>query len=64
MLERAGREGEAIEHYEAARRVQPQSEFVLRRLSELYARGGHNDHAERIRRVLEGRANEQVAGKE
>lgn len=63
MLERAGREGEAIEHYEAARRVQPQSEFVLRRLSELYARGGHNDHAERIRRVLEGRANEQVAGK-
>jgi tetratricopeptide (TPR) repeat protein len=41
MLERAGREPEAIEHYEAARRVQPASEFVLRRLSELYARGGH-----------------------
>ncbi|HLL72961.1 MAG TPA: tetratricopeptide repeat protein [Pyrinomonadaceae bacterium] len=41
MLERAGREAQAIEHYEAARRVQPQSEFVLRRLSELYARGGH-----------------------
>jgi tetratricopeptide (TPR) repeat protein len=41
MLERAGREEQAIEHYEAARRVQPQSEFVLRRLSELYARGGH-----------------------
>lgn len=63
MLERAGREDQAIEHYEAARRVQPQSEFVLHRLSELYARGGRNDHAERIRRVLEGHANEQVAGK-
>jgi Flp pilus assembly protein TadD len=64
MLERAGREGEAIEHYEAARRVQPQSEFVLRRLVELYARNGHNDRAEQTRRALEGRANEQVAGKE
>jgi len=45
MLERAGRDGEAIEHYEAARRAQPQSEFVLRRLSELYARGGHRAEA-------------------
>ena len=45
MLERAGREDEAIEHYEAARRAQPQSEFVLRRLSELYARGGHRAEA-------------------
>jgi Flp pilus assembly protein TadD len=64
MLERAGREDQAIEHYEAARRLQPQSAFVLRRLSELYARNGHSDHAEHIRRALEGRANEQVAGKE
>jgi len=45
MLERAGREAEAIEHYEAARRAQPQSEFVLRRLSELYARGGYRAEA-------------------
>ncbi len=36
MLERAGREEQAIEHYEAARRVQPAAEFVLRRLAELY----------------------------
>ncbi|HEY9401912.1 MAG TPA: tetratricopeptide repeat protein [Pyrinomonadaceae bacterium] len=64
MLERAGRDGEAIEHYEAARRAQPQSEFVLRRLSELYARGGHADHAEQIRRALAGRTDEQVGGKE
>jgi Flp pilus assembly protein TadD len=38
MLERAGREDQAIEHYEAARRLQPASELVLRRLAELYAR--------------------------
>jgi Flp pilus assembly protein TadD len=47
MLERAGREGQAIEHYEAARRVQPQSEFVQRRLVELYARNGRNGGNER-----------------
>lgn len=64
MLERAGREDAAIEHYEAARRVQPQSEFVLRRLVELYTRSGQADRTERIRRALEGHANEQVAGKE
>ncbi|HEV7902976.1 MAG TPA: tetratricopeptide repeat protein [Pyrinomonadaceae bacterium] len=64
MLERAGREDVAIEHYEAARRVQPQSEFVLRRLIELYTRSGHADRTEQIRRVLYGGANEQVAGKE
>jgi Flp pilus assembly protein TadD len=45
MLERAGREEQAIEHYEAARRLQPASEFVLRRLSELYARNGHHVEA-------------------
>jgi len=64
MLERAGREDQAIEHYEAARRAQPQSEFVLRRLSELYARNGRADRAEETRRTLAGQANEQVAGKE
>ncbi|HEY0101476.1 MAG TPA: tetratricopeptide repeat protein [Pyrinomonadaceae bacterium] len=64
MLERAGREDQAIEHYEAARRVQPQSEFVLRRLVELYARNGQGERAEQTRRALDGRANEQVAGKE
>ncbi|MCA1567326.1 MAG: tetratricopeptide repeat protein [Acidobacteria bacterium] len=62
MLERAGREDQAIEHYEAARRARPQSEFVLRRLSELYARNGRADRAEEIRRTLA--AGEQVAGKE
>jgi Flp pilus assembly protein TadD len=40
MLERAGRDDQAIEHYEAARRLQPASELVLGRLAELYARNG------------------------
>jgi Flp pilus assembly protein TadD len=64
MLERAGREDQAIEHYEAARRSQPQSEFVLRRLSELYARNGHAERAEQTSRALAGHATEQIAGKE
>ncbi|HEX8458570.1 MAG TPA: tetratricopeptide repeat protein [Pyrinomonadaceae bacterium] len=64
MLERAGRDSDAVAHYEAARRLQPQSEFVLHRLAELYARGGQSGHAEQIRRALAGQANEQVAGKE
>lgn len=64
LLERAGREAEAIEHYEAARRVQPQSEFVLQRLAELYARNGRGDRAEQARRALGVNANEQIAGKE
>jgi Flp pilus assembly protein TadD len=49
MLERAGREDEAIEHYEAARRAQPASELVLRRLSELYARNGRTEAASLVR---------------
>lgn len=64
MLERAGREEQAIEHYEAARRVQPAAEFVLRRLVELYARNGHSDRAEQTRLALAGYSNEQIAGKE
>lgn len=64
MLERAGRDEQAIEHYEAARRAQPAAEFVLRRLAELYARNGHGDRAEQTRLALAGYANEQITGKE
>ena len=64
MLERAGRGEQAIEHYEAARRVQPQSEFVLQRLAELYARSGHSDRAEQARRSLTVNVTEQIAGKD
>ncbi len=64
ILERAGRDEQAIEHYEAARRLQPASDLVLRRLVELYARNGHSDRAEQTRLALAGHTNEQVAGNE
>jgi Flp pilus assembly protein TadD len=46
MLERAGREDDAIKHYEAALRVQPNSTIALRRVIDLYHRTGRNDRAE------------------
>lgn len=62
LLERAGRDEEAIKHYEHARRLQPDSAGVLRRLSDLYGRTGHRDEADETRRALEAaEANETVA---
>ena len=52
LLERAGREVEAVKHYEAARRLQPNSPAVLQRLAELYERGGRSSDAEIARRAL------------
>ena len=53
LLERVGREDKAVEHYEAARRIQPSSTAVLRRLAELYDRGGQKDKAEAARVALQ-----------
>jgi Flp pilus assembly protein TadD len=52
MLERAGRERDAIKHLEAAQRLQPTSATVLRRLADLYQRTGHRDEAVSALRVL------------
>jgi Flp pilus assembly protein TadD len=52
MLERLGRDEEAIRYYEAARRLQPNSEFTLRRLVDLYGRMGRTNEAEDARRAL------------
>ncbi|MCA1591691.1 MAG: tetratricopeptide repeat protein [Acidobacteria bacterium] len=52
LLERMGRDDEAVRHYEQARRLQPDSANVLRRLADLYARTGHPDEAEQTRHVL------------
>ncbi|MDQ3257655.1 MAG: tetratricopeptide repeat protein [Acidobacteriota bacterium] len=52
LLERADREVDAVKHYEAARRLQPNSPVVLQRLAELYERGGRNSDAEIARRAL------------
>ncbi|HYO63040.1 MAG TPA: tetratricopeptide repeat protein [Pyrinomonadaceae bacterium] len=40
LLERSGRDDEAIKHYEAARRLQPTSADLQRRLADLYRRTG------------------------
>lgn len=53
LLERVGREEKAVEHYEAARRLQPGSTAALRRLAELYERGGRKDKAEEARQTLQ-----------
>jgi Flp pilus assembly protein TadD len=54
MLERAGRDAEAIEQYEAARRLQPGSAIALRRLADLYQRHGRADEAQDARMALAG----------
>jgi Flp pilus assembly protein TadD len=63
LAERTGRDSEAIEHYEAAKRLQPDSEVALRRLADLYRRTGRADNATRARQELDA-AQSQVATKE
>lgn len=52
MLERLGRDEEAIRHYEAARRLEPNSSVTLRRLVDLYRRMGRTGEADDARRAL------------
>lgn len=52
MLERAGRESEAVKHYERARMLQPDSAAVMRRLVNLYERAGRTEDAEVARTAL------------
>lgn len=43
MLERFGRDEDAIKYYEAARRIEPNSTLALKRLADLYKRTGKSD---------------------
>lgn len=52
LLVRAGREERAVEHLEAARRLQPESQNVLRQLAELYEHTGRADKANDARQTL------------
>ena len=52
VLERAGRDKDAIKHYEAARRLAPVATKVLQRLIVLYNRTGKSEEAEEARRAL------------
>jgi Tfp pilus assembly protein PilF len=58
MLERAGRNDEAIAYYEAVRRLQPTHTVALRRLSDLYARVGRYDDSRAAQRALSPNAGE------
>src|SRR5205085_781163 len=63
LAERMGYDNEAIAQYEAARRLQPDSAFVLRRLTDLYHRTGQGEKAEEARHTFAGVNGEAVATK-
>ncbi|MBV9924946.1 MAG: tetratricopeptide repeat protein [Acidobacteria bacterium] len=52
LLVRSGREEKAVEHLEAARKLQPDSQNVLRQLAEIYERTGRGDKANEARQTL------------
>jgi Flp pilus assembly protein TadD len=53
LLVRMGRDDKAVEHFEAARRLQPNSRNVLRQLAEIYERSGRKDKADEAREALQ-----------
>ncbi|MDQ3474405.1 MAG: tetratricopeptide repeat protein [Acidobacteriota bacterium] len=52
MLERFGREDDAIKYYEGARRIDPHSTFALKRLANLYQRIGKTEESKNTRNAL------------
>lgn len=52
MLERFGREDDAIRYYEAARDIEPHNSIALRRLADLYLRVGRAADSEAARAAL------------
>ncbi|HKG45394.1 MAG TPA: tetratricopeptide repeat protein [Pyrinomonadaceae bacterium] len=52
MLERFGREDDAIRYYEAARQIDPNNTMALRRLADLYQRVGRATESESARAAL------------
>jgi Tfp pilus assembly protein PilF len=66
MLERFGRDDDAIKYYEAARQIEPNNTMALRRLADLYQRVGRTSESEATRTVLasvSGGGNLSNAGK-
>lgn len=61
MLERFGREDDAIKYYENARQIDPNNSFALRRLADLYHRVGKETEAEAARNALSARSGTNVA---
>ena len=54
MLERFGREDDAIKYYEDARRIDPSSTMALRRLADLYKRTGRLEQSQEASNALAG----------
>ena len=52
MLERFGREDDAIKYYEGARRINPHSTFAIKRLADLYQRAGRTEESKNARSAL------------
>jgi len=63
MLERFGREDDAIRYYEAAREIDPSNSLALRRLADLYQRVGRVAESEGARVALALASNTSSAGK-
>jgi Tfp pilus assembly protein PilF len=52
MLERFGREDDAIRYYEDARRIDPMNSIALKRLADLYQRVGKTAESDAVRAVI------------
>jgi hypothetical protein len=52
MLERFGRDDEAIKYYEAARNIEPYSTLALNRLTILYKSTGRTQQAQTVNDTL------------
>jgi tetratricopeptide (TPR) repeat protein len=63
MLERFGRDDDAIRYYEDARRIDPNSSFALKRLADLYQRTGRHEQAQPTVSSLEGVSATASAGR-
>lgn len=61
MLERFGREDNAITYYEGARRVDPNCSFALRRLTDLYLRVGRTQESQEAHNALASIRSENLA---
>jgi Tfp pilus assembly protein PilF len=63
MLERFGRDDDAIRYYEDARRIDPNSTFALKRLADLYKRTGRPEQAPTTVNSLAGVSANASAGR-
>jgi len=61
MLERFGRDDDAIKYYEAARRIDPNSTIALRRLVDIYKRNGRLEESQAMSNALAGISNSSTA---